>query len=520
MNNDLAEAFREPRKGAGARILIVDDSRTVRLKLQKAIETLGHEATAVENGELALEQVAQNSFDLVLLDIVMPEMDGFDVLKVLKSSRGTRDLPVIVISALDEEMSSVIKAIELGAEDFLPKNFEPALLEARISTCVEKKRLRDIEKEYLRQVAKLTRAATALESGRFNPSKLGLQDVTKRPDGLGKLANVFTTMAQKVYERERQLRQNIRTFRGGLLLLACGALWGLTVPLSKMAANIASHPIGLALLVDAIGAVLCIGISATRKTMPPLNTLTRKEWSFIAGLAFISSVINQLLVYWLVGKLPAFIVAIVIVLEGFAVFLFAAVIGVESPSRKRFLGLALGLIGVSAIMVYAETGGDEGQWLWIALALLIPATYAAEDLYIAQRQPANINSMAIFGLASVVSCFMLLPLAVGFDDFIPVELLAGKLGIIVVLIALASSLAMLLYIYLIRTTGAVFASQSAYATTVAGIGWSVVLLAEFIPLWTWAALGLIVVGLIMVEPKQEAEEEPPLLEGAIEDLPI
>src|SRR6185369_11820323 len=98
------------------------------------------------------------------------------------------------ISALDEEMSSVIKAIELGAEDFLPKNFEPALLEARVSTCVEKKRLRDIEKEYLRQVAKLTRAATALEAGRFNPSKLGLQDVTRRPDGLGKLANVFTTM--------------------------------------------------------------------------------------------------------------------------------------------------------------------------------------------------------------------------------------------------------------------------------------------------------------------------------------
>ena len=190
--------------------------RTVRLKLQKAIETLGHEATAVENGELALEQVAQNSFDLVLLDIVMPEMDGFDVLKVLKSSRGTRDLPVIVISALDEEMSSVIKAIELGAEDFLPKNFEPALLEARVSTCVEKKRLRDIEKEYLRQVAKLNASRHCPRSWQVQPVQTRTsRDVTRRPDGLGKLANVFTTMAQKVYERERQLRQNIRTFRGG-----------------------------------------------------------------------------------------------------------------------------------------------------------------------------------------------------------------------------------------------------------------------------------------------------------------
>src|SRR6187399_2223430 len=88
----------------GARVLIVDDSATVRLKLSKAIQMLGHETTAVASGKLALEQVAQNTFDLVLLDIIMPEMNGFEVLKALKSSRATRDLPVIVISALDEEM--------------------------------------------------------------------------------------------------------------------------------------------------------------------------------------------------------------------------------------------------------------------------------------------------------------------------------------------------------------------------------------------------------------------------------
>ncbi|TIV08922.1 MAG: response regulator, partial [Mesorhizobium sp.] len=220
-------------------------------------------------------------FDLVLLDIMMPEMDGFEVLKRLKSSAKTRDLPVIVISALDEEMNSVVHAIELGAEDFLPKDFELALLKARVATCIEKKRLRDIEKEYLRQVTKLTRAAATLESGRFNPSKLGIQDVASRTDGLGKLATVFSTMAQKVYERERKLRQNIRTFRGGLLLLACGGLWGLVVPLSKMASIIEAHPVGLALLIDTIGAAVCIGISVNRKTMPNLKGLTRTDWIFI-----------------------------------------------------------------------------------------------------------------------------------------------------------------------------------------------------------------------------------------------
>ena len=520
MNVTVTEASLGDSVRSGARILIVDDSSVVRLKLRKAIEALGHEAVAVESGKLALEQAAGNSFDLVLLDIVMPEIDGFDVLRALKGSRATRDLPVIVISALDEEMSSVVEAIELGAEDFLPKDFEPALLEARVSTCIEKKRLRDIEKEYLGQVAKLTRAATALESGKFNPSKLGLQDVTGRSDGLGKLAKVFTAMAQQVYERERKLRQYVRTFRGGLLLLACGALWGLMVPLSKMAAGIATHPVGLALLVDVLGAAFCIGYSAKRKTLPRLSSLTRKHWAYIGGLAFLSAVINQVLVYWMTSKLPAFMVSIVIVLEGFAVFLFAAVMRIESPRVKRFVGLALGLAGVGIIVVYGEASGREGNWLWMALALLIPATYAAEDLYISERRPSDIDSIAVFGLSLIGACLMLLPLAVALDDFIPLELLTGKLGIIVVLIAVASTLAMIFFIYVIATTGAVFASQSAYVTTAAGIGWSIVLLGEYIPLWTWGALGLIIVGLIMVEPKQEAEEEPPLLDGAIEDLPI
>lgn len=200
------------------RILIVDDSSTIRTKLKRATEALGYQATVTASGPEALAVIGTTDFDLVLLDIVMPDMDGFDVLRRLKSSSGSRDLPVIVISALDEDMSSVVSAIELGAEDFLPKDFEPALLKARLATCIERKKLRDIEKEYLQQVSKLTRAAAALEAGHFNPEKLGIQEVTARKDGLGRLANVFSTMAKSVYERERRLRQNIRTFRGGLLV--------------------------------------------------------------------------------------------------------------------------------------------------------------------------------------------------------------------------------------------------------------------------------------------------------------
>lgn len=120
-----------------SRILVVDDSSTVRLKIRKAVEALGHEAEVAADGVAALKMFSQADYDVVLLDIVMPELDGFGVLEAMKSSDRTKHIPVIVISALSDTMTSVVRAMELGAEDFLPKSFELALLKSRIAACIE-----------------------------------------------------------------------------------------------------------------------------------------------------------------------------------------------------------------------------------------------------------------------------------------------------------------------------------------------------------------------------------------------
>jgi class 3 adenylate cyclase len=132
-------------------ILVVDDNRVNRLKLSHGLEQQGHTVTLAENGQRALEMIRAQSFDLVLLDIVMPEMDGYQVLERMKRDSMLRDIPVIVISALGE-MESVVKCIKMGAEDYLPKPFDPVLLRARIEACLEKKRLRDQEQAYLQQL--------------------------------------------------------------------------------------------------------------------------------------------------------------------------------------------------------------------------------------------------------------------------------------------------------------------------------------------------------------------------------
>jgi DNA-binding response OmpR family regulator len=103
------------------------------------------------DGDQALALLEQPSFDLVLLDVMMPKRDGYQVLEALKAAGRLRDLPVIMISAVTE-IDSVVRCIEMGAEDYLPKNFNPVLLRARIGACLEKKRLRDREVLYLKQI--------------------------------------------------------------------------------------------------------------------------------------------------------------------------------------------------------------------------------------------------------------------------------------------------------------------------------------------------------------------------------
>ncbi len=129
-----------------AAVLVVDDSRTMRLALIRALNGLGfHNITEAANGKQALELVLTKPFDLMLLDMEMPEMNGMEVLGALKANRNVSELPVIVISAADQ-MENAVKCIEAGAEDFLPKPFNPTLLRARVTTSVEKKRLRDLDR--------------------------------------------------------------------------------------------------------------------------------------------------------------------------------------------------------------------------------------------------------------------------------------------------------------------------------------------------------------------------------------
>jgi class 3 adenylate cyclase/CheY-like chemotaxis protein len=143
------------------RILIVDDEPFNIDLLGQELELLGYATVAAADGRQALERLAAEPIDLVLLDIMMPELDGYQVLERIKADPELQHTPVIMVSALSE-LESVVRCIELGAEDYLPKPFEPVLLRARISACLDKKRLHDREREHLAEIDRQRQRAESL----------------------------------------------------------------------------------------------------------------------------------------------------------------------------------------------------------------------------------------------------------------------------------------------------------------------------------------------------------------------
>ncbi|MCA1581071.1 MAG: SpoIIE family protein phosphatase [Acidobacteria bacterium] len=152
------------------RLLVVDDVEANRDLLARRLRQLGHSVTSAASGRGALELVETHEFDLILLDIMMPEMDGYEVLARLQANPERKHIPIIMISAVDE-IESVVRCVELGATDYLPKPFNAVLLKARVHATLEKKRLRDREQLHARSLEREMEIGRQIQAS-FLPEKL------------------------------------------------------------------------------------------------------------------------------------------------------------------------------------------------------------------------------------------------------------------------------------------------------------------------------------------------------------
>ena len=152
-------------------LLVVDDNENNRDMLVRLLNRQGIETSTARDGREALAMIRENSYDLVLLDIMMPVIDGFEVLQTMKADTGMREIPVIVLSAI-HEMDAIIRCIKMGADDYLPKPIDLTLLRARVGASVQKKRLRDREKQLLLNILPPRIAEELRENGFVEPRHL------------------------------------------------------------------------------------------------------------------------------------------------------------------------------------------------------------------------------------------------------------------------------------------------------------------------------------------------------------
>lgn len=490
-------------KSPPGHVLIVDDQRTTLTKISRAVQYLGHTVVAVDNASDALAALQKETFDAILLDMLMPEMDGLEFLRHKRSIAKIAAVPVVVISGLDDR-DVIAEAILLGAEDYLPKNFDPVLLTVRLNGCLLKSRIRAIEENDRHRIEQLSAVAEVLESGKYNPNQLGIEELTDNPDHIGGLSRMFSQLASRLYQRERRQRQQIKTLKGVLLMLVVGLIFGLSVPLTRMISIAEENPTGLAFWVEFATFVIAGCILLVRRTQFKQSMLDRKSLAFFLMWGLLGA-LSQYALFWVAPHLSAAVISVILVTEGFLVFGLTAILGVEKLSLKRGIGITLGFIGV--VLIYASGISSEagGHWIWIFIALTLPLFYALEDLLVSNGLPEGFDLLTTIFAGALVSALLLLPPLLLFSDFVVINTLPEKSLIILALLALISLVGNILLVHLLVTSGAVFGSQLGYVLTFFGVVWSMLLLNESLSLLGWTAFGVTVIGVFLVEPQEEPE---------------
>lgn len=284
------------------------------------------------------------------------------------------------------------------------------------------------------------------------------------------------------------------------LLLLLGVGWGSTQSLGKIAASGGQGFLALIFWQSVIAALVMGIILLFRRRAVPLSLAA---WRFAVLIAVVGTVIPNSTFYISVRHLPAGIMSIIISLIPLISFPLAMALGMERFSVVRLGGLICGLGGVAIIALPRASLPDPAMVGWLPVALVGPVCYALEANIVARWGTAGLGPMQAMFLICVAATAIILPLMLAAGQwFVPWP--PGPPELALFLVSALHGLLYATYVALARRTGAVFAAQTSYVVTASGIGWSMVLLGERFSLLIWAALPLLFVGLLLVQPRRRA----------------
>jgi drug/metabolite transporter (DMT)-like permease len=288
--------------------------------------------------------------------------------------------------------------------------------------------------------------------------------------------------------------------RAGLtaLLVLSGATWGLGVPFWKMAASTGHDALGLTVWQLVYAVLFLAPVLGLRRTPVPL---TRDALVLYAGLALFGTLLPNITYYMAIERLPAGIMAITVATVPMITLLIATMIGMDRPSAVRLGGVALGLVAV-LLLSLPDSLPAPGLVPFVLLGLLTAFLYACESNWVAARHVPGLDPVAAIFAASVLALLVALPAALASGRFVDLAVPWGEAEWALLAGSALNVVAYTLYVGLVARAGAVFAAQSGYVVTVAGVLASLLILGERYSGPVWLALLLVLAGLALVRPRQ------------------
>jgi len=285
-------------------------------------------------------------------------------------------------------------------------------------------------------------------------------------------------------------------------LLIMGAGWGITSPLSKIAVSTGHQPLGLVFWQMVIGAVLLGAIVFVRGGGLALG---RRQITLYLAIAFLGTILPNAASYRAAAHLPAGVMSIVIAMVPMFAFPIALALGQDRFSIARVVGLGLGLGGVALLVGPEASLPDRAMVAFIPLALIAPFFYGLEGNFVGKFGTAGLDPIEVLFGASVFGAVLSFPLALGFGHWLNPLGGFGAPESALVLSSIVHALVYAGYVWLVGRAGAVFAAQVSYLVTIFGVGWAMLILDEAYSGYIWGALGLMLLGMFLVQPRDREE---------------
>lgn len=294
------------------------------------------------------------------------------------------------------------------------------------------------------------------------------------------------------------------------LLLVMGTAWGGAVALAKLATSHGGHPVGLAFWQTACGGSLLAALSLLRKRPPPLVPYVLR-FNFVCGSVGVA--LPAVGLFWSATHLSAGVVAVAFASMPLFTYGLAVLLAVERPERLRLIGVGTGLGAVLLLVLPQEALPSAGLAPWVLLALASSVLMSVENLYIAMRCPPGLDSLPLSCGRQLAAATLLAPAAFALDATVPLFVAWGTVQWAATGMALASAGAYTIFLHVVRTSGPVFASQTAYVITIAGVLWGMALFGERHSLFFWGAFALMLLGLMLVRPRRDEGSGGDLVDG-------